>query len=140
MCAIIVFDVCFELYAELLFGNVGLNGSILKYTDYRCSKLLLLPNIPYTEIDETHTDAVYLQKYLKYLVSNRTFNQISNFVGIGVITPNSQGIIILHCYNLENYDNTGLPIHSNGLYLPLGKSGELVRFGTSDGQFYISKK
>lgn len=28
MCAIIVFDVCFELYTELLFGNVGLNGSI----------------------------------------------------------------------------------------------------------------
>lgn len=28
MCAIIVFDVCFELYAEPLFGNVGLNGSL----------------------------------------------------------------------------------------------------------------
>ena len=28
MCAIIVFDVCFELYTELLFGNVGLNGSL----------------------------------------------------------------------------------------------------------------
>lgn len=28
MCAIIVFDVCFELYTEPLFGNVGLNGSL----------------------------------------------------------------------------------------------------------------
>lgn len=28
MCAIIVFDVCFESYTERLFGNVGLNGSL----------------------------------------------------------------------------------------------------------------
>ena len=28
MCAIIVFDVCFELYTEPLFGNVGLNGRL----------------------------------------------------------------------------------------------------------------
>lgn len=29
-CAIIVFDVYFVLYIELLFGNVGLNGSLFK--------------------------------------------------------------------------------------------------------------
>jgi hypothetical protein len=31
MCAIIVFYVYFVLYIELLFGNVGLNGSLNKY-------------------------------------------------------------------------------------------------------------
>lgn len=117
-----------------------LNGSILKYTDYRCSKILLLPSIPYTEIDETHTGKVYLQNYLKYLVTNRTFKETYDFVGIGVITPNSGGVIILHCYDLENYGNTGLPRYSNGLYLSLGSSGELVRFGTQEGIFYISTK
>lgn len=33
MCAIIVFDICFELYTEPLFGNVGLNGSLSKKVD-----------------------------------------------------------------------------------------------------------
>ena len=35
MCAIIVFDVCFELYTEPLFGNVGLNGSLENLTNFR---------------------------------------------------------------------------------------------------------
>lgn len=34
MCAIIVFYVYFVLYIELLFGNVGLNGSLKKLTVY----------------------------------------------------------------------------------------------------------
>lgn len=37
MCAIIVFDVCFELYAEPLFGNVGLNGSLKRQNEKACT-------------------------------------------------------------------------------------------------------
>lgn len=40
MCAIIVFDVCFELYAEPLFGNVGLNGSLNDLDNFKFRKII----------------------------------------------------------------------------------------------------
>lgn len=40
MCAIIVFYVYFVLYIELLFGNVGLNGSLNDLNNFKFRKII----------------------------------------------------------------------------------------------------
>lgn len=102
-----------------------------EFTNCPSQTLRVLPYISNSLIEGTHNTTNYLKELLIYICKNYP-NINQNNVFIGNISPNSQGICMIHIYD-TNITKDGLPRYSSGMYNTLGN--EIILFGTYDYVF-----
>lgn len=94
----------------------------------------ILPTVPYSLVDSTHTDSTYFQELLKWICKNYS---ITSAVIQMQVNPNSRGYVHIHFYSTDVVDETtGLPQYASGVYYGLG--GGITRFGTNNYVYYCS--
>lgn len=125
--------------ANLHTGGIMTWNSDTQSMDERVGNLrpIILPNLNYNEVGSTTSTADFLEKLLKYIVSNYNSGANTEKLFITASTPNSRGITIIHMYSSANYNSTGLPQYCSGIFNELSSNGGIIRFGTWDGQFWI---
>ena len=116
---------------QTIKGNKTLSGNTTLYqilsqvkTNTVASKIIPLPNVPYSLIDETHDTETYLKALIKWICANYT---VTNTTFFGQATPNSQGTIIIHIYNTAMIDENGYPQYARGTFFNL--NGNDASFG-----------
>lgn len=88
----------------------------------------------YSEFGISTETKDYFEAYLKWLVKTAPGQKCE--IGIGVGHPNSKGIMLLHVYEISNWNNTGLPQYCDGFLYNLSRRS-LEYFGTVDGVYYF---
>ena len=114
----------------------------IKRMDNTAPRIFLLPYMHYSSLPSKSTDnSVYFKEYLQFLVKNySSLGDVTiSTIFMGIAHPNSVGNMIINIYTIANYNNTGLPRYSSGLYIPLtGSPGSLAHFGTVDGSYHYT--
>lgn len=125
--------------ANLHTGGIMTWNSDTQSMDERVDNLrpIIIPNLNYNEVGSTTSTADFLEKLLKYIVSNYNSGANTEKLFITASTPNSRGITLIHMYSSANYNSTGLPQYCSGIFNELSQSGGIIRFGTFEGQFWI---
>lgn len=125
--------------ANLHTGGIMTWNSETQSMDERVGNLrpIILPNLNYNEVGSTTATEDFLEKLLKYIVSNYNSGANTEKLFITASTPNSRGITIIHMYSSANYNSTGLPQYCSGIFNELSSNGGIIRFGTLEGQFWI---
>ena len=96
--------------------------------------ITLLPNVRYSDLGVDPDTNVYFKAYLQWIVKYAELQTCD--VGIGCANPNSAGIVLLHIYQISDYNNTGLPQYCDGFFYNLSRSS-LDYFGTNNGVYYF---
>lgn len=121
-----------QTFAGAKYFDGGLWGTAKTGTS--STPFYILPKVPYSLVDETHTDAAYFQGLLKWICQNYS---ISSAIVYALVNPNSQGYAHIQFYNTSSVDaTTGLPQYASGVYYGLG--GSITRFGTNNYTYYCS--
>ena len=95
-----------------------------------------LPKVGFNEVgDPSHTNSIYFEKWLQYMVRNHPSKMFADKVVVAPVTPNSSGTVIGYCYT-NAPDSNDIPRYCTFLYLPL--NGRPYYFGTSDYTYFFN--
>lgn len=135
-----------KIINDALAGKLSLSGGSVsgdvtflknligaKSTGTAASRIIILPQVLYSTIDETHTDSIYFKELLKWICAN--YPEKTNQTYIGTANPNSRGNVFVHIYGTSEVNEDGYPRYSSGLYVAYG--GRLLTFGTQEYTYYF---
>ena len=113
-------------------GDVTFDSTLYSKNVTGSSKngIILLPKVPYTTIDPTHTNEIYLKELCKWICTKYPNCDSRIFIGTGA--PNTQGTIIIHIYDTNGVKD-GYPQYASGIYVTLQN---FYTFGFSEYKFY----
>lgn len=113
-------------------GDVTFDSTLYSKNVAGSSKngIILLPKVPYTTIDPTHTNEIYLKELCKWICTKYPNCDSRIFIGTGA--PNTQGTIIIHLYDTNGVKD-GYPQYASGIYVTLQN---FYTFGFNEYKFY----
>lgn len=93
-----------------------------------------LPCVPYSLIEPNHVTTDYMKALIKWICAH--YPDVDHGLWVGLSTPNSVGITMLHIYNTSNVDTDGYPQYATLIYFPLSTSGAFNKCGFYNYSWY----
>lgn len=113
------------------FGMKGLYS--INPTGTSQTTIQILPMVPFSLIDSTHTLSVYLKELIKWVCA--TYPGMSQTLWIGNVQPNSRGFVFVYIYATNDVDDDGYPQYGSIHYFP-ALTGASVHCGFNNYSWY----